>query len=68
MQWRELKNEQSSSSLEPASRLELSVNQFNKQPQKIITTWKIFDLNIIILTKCIILNYLTKINLCPYSI
>ena len=39
------------------------------QTQNIITTLKIFiPLNTIILTKCIMLKYLTKINLSLYSI
>ena len=68
MQWKGQKTaEISSLVLKPTPNLELLVNQFNNTTPENIMTLKIFIL-LNILMKCIMLKYLTKINLCPCSI
>ena len=71
MQWKGLKSDQNSSLLlKPTPNLEVLVNQFdNATPDNNKDSAYIFSiLNIMILTKCIILKYITKLNLCPCSI
>ena len=67
--WKDLENDHDSSLLlKPSSNLELLVNQFNnatpengKITEK-LKSEKLLHLNIMTLTKCIILKYLTKIK------
>ena len=74
-QWKDLKNDHDSLLLlKPSSNLELLVNQFNnatpengKITEK-LKSEKLLLLNIMTLTKCIILKYLTKINCFSCSI
>ena len=68
--WKEQKTaEISSLLLKPTPNLELLVNHFNNEtPENNHDHENIFLLNIKILMKCIMLEYLTKINICPCSI
>ena len=50
--------------LKPTINLELLVNQFNNATPKMMTMKILFLLNMILM-KCTMLEYITKINLCP---
>ena len=69
MQWKEPKSAQISSFLlKPKQNLDFLVDQFsNATPENNNDSdfFFFFLLNIMVLTKCIMLKYLTKINLCP---
>ena len=50
--------------LKPTINLELLLNQFNNATPKMMTLKILFLLNMILM-KCTMLEYITKINLCP---
>ena len=63
------KSEISSLSLKPTPNLELLLNQFNNATPENNNDLEIFfPLNIMIMMKCIMLKYLTKINLSLFHI